>query len=228
MISSNQLNSFRTIIPENLWKESPSSLLSEMEFVVGIVKTSICYTRPTLERRKTLGHLRSINRNMIIHFAKQSQTCQLLKIKKKKIIQTFHERNPWKMVQSIPGWTDRENPYRLSYHIYISVYVEFLAKHFNDLSQVCKSEFTGRAILEELSIRRRLRTFLTSWGQKTRVKHCYVDLSSWYELWFAMICIDIPHWPAGVKSNHMFFRRVSLIAQSLTMSPAGSRSGQTS
>ena len=30
-------------------------------------------TRPTLERRKTLGHLRSINRNMIIHFANQSQ-----------------------------------------------------------------------------------------------------------------------------------------------------------
>ena len=36
-------------------------------------------TRPTLERRKTLGHLRSINRNMIIHFANQSQTCQFLK-----------------------------------------------------------------------------------------------------------------------------------------------------
>ena len=29
-------------------------------------------TRPTLERRKTLGHLTSINRNMIIHFANQS------------------------------------------------------------------------------------------------------------------------------------------------------------
>ena len=33
-----------------------------------------------MERRKTLGHLRSINRNMIIHFANQSQTCQVLKI----------------------------------------------------------------------------------------------------------------------------------------------------
>ena len=40
----------------------------------------IIITRPTLERRKTLGHLRSINRNMIIHFANQSQTCQLLKM----------------------------------------------------------------------------------------------------------------------------------------------------
>ena len=37
-------------------------------------------TRPTLERWKTLGYLRFINRNMIIHFANQSQTCQLLKI----------------------------------------------------------------------------------------------------------------------------------------------------
>ena len=39
-------------------------------------------TRPTLERRKTLGHLRSINPNMINHYANQSQTCQLLKILK--------------------------------------------------------------------------------------------------------------------------------------------------
>ena len=39
--------------------------------------------KTALERRKTLGHLRSINRNMIIHFANQSQTCELLKKKKK-------------------------------------------------------------------------------------------------------------------------------------------------
>ena len=47
------------------------------------------------------------------------------------------------------------------------------------------------AIIEELSKRRRLRIFLISWGQKTRVKHCYVELSSWYEFWFAIICIGI-------------------------------------
>ena len=46
-------------------------------------------TRPTLERRKPLGHLRSINRDMIIHFANQSQTCQLLEIF---FFQTFHEK----------------------------------------------------------------------------------------------------------------------------------------
>ena len=46
-------------------------------------------TRPALERRKTLGHLRSINRNMIIHFANQSQTCQLSKILKNFFFSNF-------------------------------------------------------------------------------------------------------------------------------------------
>ena len=88
-------------------------------------RCDIKYNKTALERRKTLGHLRSINRNMIIHFANQSQTCELLKKKKK--FRTFHEKNLWKVVQSIPDWTDRENPYRLSYYIYIYVCVEFLA-----------------------------------------------------------------------------------------------------
>ena len=46
------------------------------------------------------------------------------------------------------------------------------------------------AIIKELSIRQRLRIFVISWGQKTHVKHCYVNLSSWFEFWFA-ICIGI-------------------------------------
>ena len=53
------------------------------------------------------------------------------------------------------------------------------------------SKSTGWAIIEELSIRRRVRTFLVSWGQTTRVKHCYVDLSSSYEFWFPIIFIDM-------------------------------------
>ena len=53
------------------------------------------------------------------------------------------------------------------------------------------SKSTGWAIIEELSIRRRVRTFLVSWGQTTRVKNCYVDLSSSYEFWFPIIFIDI-------------------------------------
>ena len=40
------------------------------------------------------------------------------------------------------------------------------------------SKFTGWAIIEELSICRRPGTFLINWGPKTRVKYCYVDLSS--------------------------------------------------
>ena len=74
------------------------------------------------------------------------------------------------------------------YYIYnIYEYVKFLASHFSDLAR-CKN-FTGWAIIEELSIRWRLRTFLISCGHKTRVKHCYVDLSSRYKFWYAMICI---------------------------------------
>ena len=45
----------------------------------------------------------------------------------------------------------------------------------------------GWVIIEDLSICRRVCTFLISWGQEKRVKHCYVDLSSWYEFWFAII-----------------------------------------
>ena len=35
-----------------------------------------------------------------------------------------------------------------------------------------------------------VRTFLISWGQKTRDKY-YVELSSRYEICFAKICIDM-------------------------------------
>ena len=124
---------------------------------------------------------------MIIHFANQShihRPANFWKFKKKQFsFQIFHDKKLWKVVQSI--W------YRKSISI-IYYYICVRVWHFNDLSQVCKpSEFTGWAIIEELSIRRRLHTFLISWRQKTRVKHCYVDLSSWYELWFAIICIGM-------------------------------------
>ena len=33
--------------------------------------------------------------------------------------------------------------------------------------------------------------FLSSWGQRARVKLYNIDLSSWYEFWFALICIDM-------------------------------------
>ena len=53
-----------------------------LHFISMIKWTILHITRPPLERRKTLGHLRSINPNMINHYASQSQTCQLLKILK--------------------------------------------------------------------------------------------------------------------------------------------------
>ena len=45
-------------------------------------------------------------------------------------------------------------------------------------------------MIEEMSIRRQVRKFFNSRAQKTRLKHYNVDLSSWYEFWFAIICID--------------------------------------
>ena len=52
-------------------------------------------------------------------------------------------------------------------------------------------QYTGWAIMAEPPIRRQVHTFLISWGQKTRVKHCYDDSSSCYEFWFAIICTDM-------------------------------------
>ena len=69
----------------------------------------------------------------------------------------------------------------------ILIYIEFLA------TNIWRSllKFNGWAMIEELSIRRRVRRFLSSWGQRVRVKHYNIDLSSWYEFWFALICIDM-------------------------------------
>ena len=45
--------------------------------------------------------------------------------------------------------------------------------------------------MEELSISGRVRRFLSSWGQRAHVKLYNIDLTSRYELWFALICIDM-------------------------------------
>ena len=130
-----------------------------------IWETHLKKTRPTLERRRTLGHLRSINPNMISHYAIQSQTCHLLKI-----LKTFFFSNKENVKSGAIKF--RLHWYRKSISIierlYIYIYrdVEFLASHFNDLSK-----FTRWAIIEELSTRRRPRTFLVSWGQQNRVKY---------------------------------------------------------
>ena len=53
------------------------------------------------------------------------------------------------------------------------------------------SKSTGWAIIEELSIRRRVRTFLVSWGQTIHVKNCYVDLSSSYHWLWVLVSNNI-------------------------------------
>ena len=45
--------------------------------------------------------------------------------------------------------------------------------------------------MEELSTRRRGRTVGDRKCVSNTIRHCYVDLSSWYEFWFARICIDV-------------------------------------
>ena len=57
-----------------------------------------------------------------------------------------------------------------------------------------------------------VRIFLMSWRQKTRDIYFYVDLSSWYEIWFAIICIDmnvILDLPTTIQQ----FYRVSIASQ---------------
>ena len=85
-------------------------------------------------------------------------------------------------------------------NIYISIYIciySYISSFWHHIFAIPPAEnsgiskSTGWAIIEELSIRRRVRTFLVSWGQTTRVKNCYVDLSSSYEFWFPINLIDM-------------------------------------
>ena len=147
------------------------------QFTMGTTKR----TRPKLERRKTLGHLRSINRNMVIHFANQSQTCQLL---------TFFFKH---FMKKTVKWCN-QSKVELMQKIHIDyqghhIYIYNMSSSCYNISTISPSvlvwlEFTGWAIIEELSIRRRLCTFLIS-CVKTSVRHCYVVLSSRYELFLS-------------------------------------------
>ena len=173
----------------NPWNLPGTTLSSGFQSFQGVLKSTEwdnTKTRPTLERRKTLGHLRSINLNMINHNANQSQICQLLKIVKT----IFFQTKMWKVVPSISGWTDIENPYRLSRgRIYIYIDVKFLVSHFNDLSK-----FTGWAIIEELSIRPTTPHISGQLGTKNSCKIllCWFIVMIWVLVCHnQIICIDM-------------------------------------
>ena len=102
--------------PKCLYKNDGWDYLPTDGITLNTSKQIYILTRPTLERRATLGHLRFINPNIIMlitsnHFANQSQTCQLFKIVK--IIffnsekRTVESGVKW-------DWRDIENPYPLS------------------------------------------------------------------------------------------------------------------
>ena len=99
-------------------------------------------------------------------------------------------------------------------YIYIYIYIHIYIYRCRVLCivQRISIEIYRWAIIEELSIRRRLRIFLISWGQKTRVKHCYVELSLWYEFWFAMICINMNIISDRSTTILQFYRRFRFIA----------------
>ena len=77
---------------ENATSSVPTGFISERP------QMKTCITKPKLARRKTLGHLKSINPNMINYFANQSQTCQLLEILKH--LFSNIEKKLWNVVQS--------------------------------------------------------------------------------------------------------------------------------
>ena len=57
-----------------------------------------------------------------------------------------------------------------------------------------------------MSKRRRLCTFLISQRQKTCVKHCYVDFSSWYDFWFAISAPTWKWWIIVYFNTHIHFQ----------------------
>ena len=71
---------------------------------------------------------------MIIHFTNQSQICQILKILKN----IFFSNISWKETVKSGAINPMLNWYRKSISIKgnIYIYIEFLAQHFNDLSQL--------------------------------------------------------------------------------------------
>ena len=82
-----------------------------------------------------------------------------------------------------------QKPYRRVILIYIDIY-PFVASYF-ERSLPLYIEIYRVAIIEELSIRRRIRPFLISWGQKTRFRQGLVVLSQKYEFWFSITYIHM-------------------------------------
>ena len=144
------------------WVGTRSKSITMTNFFRNVITMTTLETRPPLERRKTLGHLRSVNPNTINHYASQWwQTCQLLKVLKNFFFSNKENVRSGAINFRLNWYTKSisiiERSYIYMYYIYIHIYVEFFASDFNDLSK-----FIGRAIIEELSIRRRPRTFLAS------------------------------------------------------------------
>ena len=82
------------------------------------------------------------------------------------------------------AWFCVAYPYRKSMSIIERVIYIYISSSWHHIFHIfaippvfsCLSKSTGWAIIEDLSIRRRVCTFLIRWGQKTCEKDCYVVL----------------------------------------------------
>ena len=85
-------------------------------------------------------------------------------------------------------------------YMYIYIYIEFLAAYIRDPSRCCLSKFIAWAIIEELSIRRRVQAFLISWGQKTCEKQLF-----WFivVLW-VLVCKNMYRYERHFGSFHRY------------------------
>ena len=98
-------------------------------------------------------------------------------------------------------------------YIYIYIY-SFISSFWHNIFAIPPAEnngiskSTGWAIIEEMSIRRRVRTFLVSWGQTTRVKNCYVDLSSSYHWLWVLVSNNIYRYERNLGS---FYRNPPIL-----------------
>ena len=124
---------------------------------------------------------------------------------------------------AISGWTDEDHkfevslslslsPLSLSIYMYISSYCIIFSRSVLRYLVIHRVGDNGRTV--NTWIRRRLRTFLISWGQKTRV-NCLTLLCWFVVMIWVLVCKNMYRY-------ERYFPRwsdVSLIAQSLTCLP---------
>ena len=114
--------------------------------------------------------------------SRQNKSVFCTYVTENEIVCWFYLR-PFMFIYSIAYWCVCINPYREGYtNLYRVIGIMLLA-----ISHCIYRVGDNRRLVNTSTVR----IFLISWRQKTRDIYCYVDLSSWDEIWFAIICIDM-------------------------------------